>query len=189
MFDNKSCREQVPNLAYLANNLLGSSAMITPKVLLLCNKNHIAILIISDRQEVLLQMCVLNLCIVYVSIICTNSIKSFINLCLLFACLFFFYKKGNKKDKESFVTPGGVTFSLQFVCVCVCLCLSVRHFLWTKFQPNGCIDLDAVFAKWLLTAMAQTLLNLVTLGQRSRSQWRNTHFFFIILCLLPYLVS
>ena len=68
-------------------------------------------------------------------------------------------------------------FSLS-VCLCVCLCvwLCVRHFLWTKFQPNGCTDLDAVIAKWLLLALAQTLLNLVTLGQRSRSQWRDTHF-------------
>ena len=70
-------------------------------------------------------------------------------------------------------------FSLS---VCVCVCLSVRHFLWTKFQPNGCTDLDAVFAKWLLTALARNLLNLVTLSQRSRSHWRNTHFLFIILC-------
>ena len=68
---------------------------------------------------------------------------------------------------------------LYFHCslsVCVCVCLCVQFFLWTKFQPNGCTDLDAVFAKWLLTAMARTLLNLVTLGQRSRSQWRNTLF-------------
>ena len=67
------------------------------------------------------------------------------------------------------------------VCLCVhvsvCVCLCVRHFLWTKFQPNGCTDLDAVFTKWLLTALARTLLNLVTLGQRSRSQWRDTLFF------------
>ena len=81
---------------------------------------------------------------------------------------------------------GGVIFSLQFVCVCVCVCVSVclfvytcvRFCLWTKFQSNGC----TVFAKGLLTALAQTLLKLVTLGQRSRSQWRNTHFFFIVLC-------
>ena len=59
---------------------------------------------------------------------------------------------------------GGVIFSLQFVCVC-------PDFLWTKFKPNGCTDLDAVFAKWLLTALARTLLKLVTLGQRSRSRW------------------
>ena len=87
-----------------------------------------------------------------------------------------------------FIPPrnrGGVIFSLQFfcvsvclgVCVCVCVCLCVRHFLWTKLQPNGCTDLDAVFVKWLLLALAQTLLNLVTLSQWSRSQWRNTHFF------------
>ena len=89
---------------------------------------------------------------------------------------------------SSFFTPprnrGGVIFSLQFVCVCVCVCLyvCVQLCLWTKFQPNGCTDLDAVFAKRLLSTLAQTLLKLVTLGQRSRSQWLNIHFFFIILC-------
>ena len=68
------------------------------------------------------------------------------------------------------------------VCLSVCVCLCVQFFLWTKFQPNGCTNLDAVFAKWLLTALTRTLLNLVTFGRRSRSQWRNTRFFFIILC-------
>ena len=29
------------------------------------------------------------------------------------------------------------------VCVCVSVCLCVRHFLWTKFLPNECTDLDA----------------------------------------------
>ena len=69
---------------------------------------------------------------------------------------------------------GGVIFSLQFVSVCVCVsvCLSVcPDFLWTKFQPNGCTDLDAVFTKWLLTTLARSLLKLVTLGRRSRSRW------------------
>ena len=57
------------------------------------------------------------------------------------------------------------------VCVCVSVCLSVCPiFLVNKIPPNGCTDLDAVLAKWLLTALARTLLNLVTLGQRSRSQ-------------------
>ena len=41
----------------------------------------------------------------------------------------------------------------------------------------------------MLYAVAWTLLKLVTMGQRSRSQWHNYHFFFIILCWLPYLVS
>ena len=67
------------------------------------------------------------------------------------------------------------------MCVCVCVCVCVCPFVcqWTKFQSNGCTDLDAVFAKWLLTALAWTIL-----GQRSMSQWRNIHFFFIILRLL-----
>ena len=64
------------------------------------------------------------------------------------------------------ITPprnrGGVIFSLQFVCVSVCVCVyvSVRTFLWTKFQPNGCTNLDAVFFKWMPTALARTLLKL-----------------------------
>ena len=45
---------------------------------------------------------------------------------------------------------GGVIFSLQFVCVSVCLsvcvCMCPALFLWTKFQPNGCTDWNAVFA-------------------------------------------
>ena len=68
------------------------------------------------------------------------------------------------------VTPprnrGGVIFLLQFVClcvcVCVCVCLSVR--LLTKCRSNRYTDFDAVFAKQLLTAVARTLLKLVTLG-------------------------
>ena len=54
------------------------------------------------------------------------------------------------------------------VCVCVCVCMSVwvcvRLCLWTKCQPNECTDLDAVFAKRLLSTLARTLLKLVTLG-------------------------
>ena len=91
------------------------------------------------------------------------------------------------------ITPprnrGGVIFSLQFVCVCLSVSLFVRLCLWTKFQPNGWTDLDAVFAKWLLTALARTLLKLVTLGQRSKSQWRNTYFFFIILLISLLCIS
>ena len=68
-----------------------------------------------------------------------------------------------------------------FTAVCLSVCVS-DVFLLTKFQPNGWTDLDAVFAKWLLTALAQSLLKLVTMGQRSRSQWRNIHYFLIILC-------
>ena len=43
-------------------------------------------------------------------------------------------------------------------------------FLWTKFQPNGCTNLDTVFTTFFLTTLAQSLLKLVTLGQSSRSQ-------------------
>ena len=62
-------------------------------------------------------------------------------------------------------------FTTVCMCVCVSVCLYVRKFLWTKFQPIGCTDLDAVFAKRLLIALAQTLSQLVTLCQRSRSWW------------------
>ena len=66
----------------------------------------------------------------------------------------------------------GYIFTAFYLCVClfVCVCVYVRLCLWTKFQPSGCTDLEAVFAKRLLTTLAQTLLKLVNLGQRSRSQ-------------------
>ena len=51
---------------------------------------------------------------------------------------------------------GGVIFSLQFVCVCVCVS---NVFLWTKFQPNGCTDLDEFLAKWLLTELLEQYWN------------------------------
>ena len=67
-------------------------------------------------------------------------------------------------------------FSLS-VCLCVCLSVCVSDVsLWTKFQPNGWTDLDAVFTKRLLTALTRILSKLVTLGQRSWSQWRNNLF-------------
>ena len=34
----------------------------------------------------------------------------------------------------------------------------------TKFQPNGGTDLDMVFATWLRSALARTLLKLMTFG-------------------------
>ena len=72
-------------------------------------------------------------------------------------------------SKSSFITHpqnrGGVIFSLQSVyvsvCGCVCLSLGLSVCQWTKFHPNGCTNLDAVFTKWLLTALAGTLLKLV----------------------------
>ena len=75
-------------------------------------------------------------------------------------------------------------FTAVCLCVCVCVCLSVclsvcpsgsnceqnssqtNESIWTQFSLNG----------WL-PALARTTWKLVTLGQRSRSQWRNTHFF------------
>ena len=64
----------------------------------------------------------------------------------------------------------GYIFTAFYLCVClfVCVCVYVRLCLWTKFQPSGWADLDAVFAKWLFNALAQTLSKLVTLGRRSR---------------------
>ena len=49
-----------------------------------------------------------------------------------------------------------VIFSLEFVCV-------FGSAFEQKFQPNELTDLDAVFAKWLLTTLARTLLTLVIL--------------------------
>ena len=96
------------------------------------------------------------------------SDKYVLNLFNLYSLLFAYTYYTSTKSWRGYI------FTAVCLCVCVCVCLSVclciRHFLWTKFQPNGCFDLDAVFAKWLLLALAQTLLNLVTLGQKSRSQ-------------------
>ena len=81
------------------------------------------------------------------------------------------YKTGSsiirvaRKEKQN---RGGVIYLLQFVCVCVCVCLSARLCLWKKFQPNEWTDLDVFFAKWLLSALAQTLLKLVTSGHRNK---------------------
>ena len=75
------------------------------------------------------------------------------------------------KEKSFFYTSrkswrGYISTSVCLsVCQCVCVCL------WTKFQSNECTNLNAVFAKWLLTALAQTLLKLVTWGRRSSSLW------------------
>ena len=62
-----------------------------------------------------------------------------------------------------------IYITLLSVCVCVCLTLLVN-----KIPAER---MDAAFAKRLLTALARTLLKLVTLGQRSRSQGLNIHFF------------
>ena len=59
--------------------------------------------------------------------------------------------------------------------VCLSVCLCVWLCLWTKFQPNGYTDMDAVFAKWLLSTLARILSQWMTLGQRSRSQWLKIH--------------
>ena len=77
----------------------------------------------------------------------------------------YFHGMGWRK-KDVFTSPrnGGVIFTLQFVSLCVCVCMWVNECQWTKFQPNGGSDLDAVFAKWLHTALARTLLKLVSMG-------------------------
>ena len=61
--------------------------------------------------------------------------------------------------------------------VCLSVCLCVRLCLRTKFQPNGCTDLEAVFVKRLLRILAQTLLKLVILGQRLRFTVAKDSFF------------
>ena len=74
------------------------------------------------------------------------------------------------------------------VYACMSVCLSVCQS--TKFRPNRCNDLDAVFIKWLSTA----LLKLVTSVWRSRSQWCNIQFLFpqysllITLCWISALL-
>ena len=93
---------------------------------------------------------------------CLSFFFHFLSVCVYFflpfsvcMCVFLPSNLTPPRNRE------GVIFSLHFVyvCVCVCLCvfvcLSVCH--WTKFQQNEWTDLDAVFAKWLLTALAQTL--------------------------------
>ena len=67
-------------------------------------------------------------------------------------------------------------FIFTVVCLYVCQSVCVRLCMWTKFQPNWCTNLDAVFVKWLLIALTGTLLKLVSFGHRSRSQWRKTNF-------------
>ena len=63
----------------------------------------------------------------------------------------------NVVDPPVFFTPprnrGGVIFSLQFICVCVSDFSCEK-----KFQPIGYTNLDAVFAKRLLSTLAWTLL-------------------------------
>ena len=94
--------------------------------------------------------------------------------------------------------PGWVVFSLQIVCLCVYVCVCVRLCLWAKFQPNRCTDLDAVFAKRLLSTLAQTLLYIeicdlrfkvkVTVTQYSfflhNSLWTSILYISALLCLI-----
>ena len=49
--------------------------------------------------------------------------------------------------------------SIRFsLCVCLFVCLSVSE---QKIHPNGCTDLDAVFARWLFTALARQTLKVI----------------------------
>ena len=90
-------------------------------------------------------------------------------------------------SQKTFAVDRDVKHPFRRLCVCVFFCLSVCQ--WTNFQSNGCTDMDAVFDKCLLIALARTQWKLVNLGQKSRSQWRNIPFFFINHCLIPYCVS
>ena len=64
--------------------------------------------------------------------------------------------------------------SISFYCSLV-VCLSVCQL--TRFHLYDCTYFDAVFAKWLLTTLAQNQLKLVTLGQKTfwdkRSKWQS----------------
>ena len=79
-----------------------------------------------------------------------------------------------QKHKYDIFTPQrhrrGLFFTAVCLCArlpgCVCVCPDVS--LWTKFQPNGCSDFDAGFAKRLLTALSRTLSKLVTLGKKGK---------------------
>ena len=97
-----------------------------------------------------------------------------------------------KVKQHGFYTPPRISWRVYILtAVCLCMCLCVQVCLWKKFQLIGCTDLNAVYAKWLLTTLAQTLSKLVTLGQRSRSQWLNIHFSSLTSVNLPtvYLIS
>ena len=70
------------------------------------------------------------------------SIESFLLfffhlLCKFFLCI-------------SFLNLHDIVEGLYFHCN-LSVCISVYQ--WTKFQLNGCTDLNAIFAKWLLIAL------------------------------------
>ena len=90
--------------------------------------------------------------------------------CIDYLVLSFFYT--STKERLCFHCSLSVCLS---VCLCVCVCPAL--FLWKKFHQNGYTDLDAVFPIWLLRTLAQTVLKLVILDQRSRSRWLNIFFF------------
>ena len=77
-----------------------------------------------------------------------------------------------------------------FTSVCQSVCVSVFLFVKEQIfsQTGGCTGLNAVFVKWLVTELAQILLKLVTLGQRSRSQWRRLITIFLDNSLLTSLL-
>ena len=101
--------------------------------------------------------------------------------------LFFFLEKVSPHASETAVRFRGDTFFLHLheiveglyfhssLSVCLSVCVSGWILVNQKFQPNGWTDLNAIFAKWLLKTLAQTLLELVTLGQRSRSLWQKMY--------------
>ena len=60
----------------------------------------------------------------------------------------------------------------------VCLCVYVCVCLWTKFQSNRCSDLDVIFAKWLLTALAQTFIFRICIWSKILKIWK--HLIFIV---------
>ena len=50
--------------------------------------------------------------------------------------------------------------------VCVRLSVCVCDCLWTKFQPNECTDLDAVFAVWLQYRIGSNPVEICDFGSK-----------------------
>ena len=85
-----------------------------------------------------------------------------------------------------FITPprnrGGVIFSLQFVCVSVCLCVCPA-LLVNKIPTERMHRFGRGFHLMIASRTGSDPIEFGDLGSKVKfTRWRNTHFFFIILC-------